>query len=136
MTDRTPAPAGAASTSLGVRAPEPHAGRTCGRTPDSAGGAAHGIGGGQGAGHQSQLPEPPTSGTSTHQEPAARDGATASAMDALIDEAAALERREAEAAAAQLRRMQEQKALLLAQVHELDAGIMNASAVALPPTRS
>ena len=134
MSENTPTPAAAPLSALGQRAPEPQAGRTHGRTPDSAGGAAHGIGGSQGAGHQSQLPEPPASEPSTHQELAAREGAAAGAMDALIEEAAALERREAEEAAAQLRPMQEQKALLLAQMHALDARIMSASAIALPPT--
>ena len=36
MADRTPGPAGGAVTDHSVRAPEPHAGRTCGRTQQKA----------------------------------------------------------------------------------------------------
>ena len=52
-------------------------------------------------------------------------------MDALVNEAAAQERRDAEAAAAELRDLQDQKAALLAQMHGLDSRIMGAAAVVL-----
>ena len=138
MSENTPTPAAAPLSALGQRAPEPQAGRTHGRTPDSAGGAAHGIGGGQGAGHQSQLPEPPASEPSTHQELAAREGAAAGAMDALVEEAAALERREAEEAAAQLRPMPADFLTKFVPTAKLERSIRRATnaGAAVPPARA